>query len=34
MNMEHFKVGSDEITEGGSGGVIVQECKGRREKSA
>ena len=34
MNMEHFKVSSDEIAEGGRGGVIVHECKGRREKTA
>ncbi|HSH73020.1 MAG TPA: formylmethanofuran dehydrogenase subunit A [Methylophilaceae bacterium] len=34
MNMEHFKVADDEISEGGRGGVIVQECKGRREKTA
>lgn len=34
MNMEHFKIGADEIAEGGRGGVVVQECKGRREKSA
>jgi len=34
MNMEHFKVADDEISEGGRGGVVVQECKGRREKTA
>ena len=33
MSMENFKVSSDEIAEGGRGGVIVQACKGRREKS-
>lgn len=33
MNMEHFKVSADEIAEGGRGGVVVQECKGRREKT-
>ena len=34
MQMEHFKVSADEIAEGGRGGVVVQECKGRREKTA
>ncbi|MEO8418164.1 MAG: formylmethanofuran dehydrogenase subunit A [Methylophilaceae bacterium] len=34
MNMEHFKISSEEIAEGGRGGVVVQECKGRREKTA
>lgn len=34
MNMESFKVSADEIAEGGRGGVVVQECKGRREKTA
>ncbi len=34
MNMENFKVSADEIAEGGRGGVVVQECKGRREKTA
>jgi formylmethanofuran dehydrogenase subunit A len=34
MNMEHFKVSADEISEGGHSRVIVQECKGRREKTA
>ncbi len=33
MNMENFKVSADEIAEGGRGGVVVQECKGRREKT-
>lgn len=33
MNMENFKVSSDEIAEGGRGGVVVQACEGRREKS-
>ena len=33
MNMENFKVSNDEIAEGGRGGVIVQACEGRREKS-
>ena len=33
MSMENFKVSSDEIAEGGRGGVIVQACEGRREKS-
>ena len=33
MNMENFKVSSDEIAEGSRGGVIVQACEGRREKS-
>jgi len=33
MNMENFKVGADEIVEGGRGRVVVQECKGRREKT-
>lgn len=34
MNMENFKVADDEISEGGRGGIVVQECKGRREKTA
>jgi len=34
MNMEHFKISSEEIAEGGRGGVVVHECKGRREKTA
>ncbi len=33
MNMENFKVSNDEIAEGGRGGVVVQPCEGRREKS-
>ena len=33
MSMDNFKVSSDEIAEGGRGGVIVQACEGRREKS-
>ena len=33
MNMENFKVSSEEIAEGGHGGVVVQACEGRREKS-
>lgn len=33
MNMENFKVSNDEIAEGGRGGVVVQACEGRREKS-
>jgi formylmethanofuran dehydrogenase subunit A len=33
MNMENFKVSADEITDGGRGQVIVQECKGRRERT-
>jgi len=33
MNMENFKVSSDEIAEGGRGGVVVQACEGRRDKS-
>jgi formylmethanofuran dehydrogenase subunit A len=34
MNMENFKIADDEIAEGDRGRVVVQECKGRREKSA
>jgi formylmethanofuran dehydrogenase subunit A len=34
MKMEHMKVGSDEIEDEGRGTVLVQECKGRREKTA
>jgi formylmethanofuran dehydrogenase subunit A len=34
MKMEHMKVGSDEIEDEGRGKVLVQECKGRREKTA
>ncbi|HEY3327696.1 MAG TPA: formylmethanofuran dehydrogenase subunit A [Novimethylophilus sp.] len=34
MNMENFKVSNDEIADGGRGKLIVQECKGRREKTA
>jgi len=33
MNMENFKVSGDEIAEGGRGGVVVQACEGRRDKS-
>jgi formylmethanofuran dehydrogenase subunit A len=33
MSMKNFKVSSDEIAEGGRGGVVVQACEGRREKS-
>ena len=33
INMENFKVSDDEIAEGGRGGVVVQACEGRREKS-
>ena len=33
MSMENFKVSSDEIAEGRRGGVVVQACEGRREKS-
>ena len=33
MNMENFKVGADEIEDDGRGKVVVQECKGRREKT-
>jgi formylmethanofuran dehydrogenase subunit A len=33
MSMENFKVSSDEIAEGGRGGVLVQACEGRRDKS-
>ncbi len=33
MSMENFKVSSDEIAEGGRGGIVVQACEGRREKS-
>jgi len=31
--MENFKVSRDEIAEGGRGGIVVQACEGRREKS-
>jgi formylmethanofuran dehydrogenase subunit A len=34
MSMENFKVADDEIAEGGRGRVVVQECRGRREKTA
>ena len=34
MNMENFKVSNDEIADDGRGKLIVQECKGRREKTA
>jgi len=34
MKMEHFKVSADEIADSNCGGIIVQECKGRREKTA
>jgi formylmethanofuran dehydrogenase subunit A len=34
VNMEHMKVSSDEIEGDGRGKVLVQECKGRREKTA
>lgn len=33
MSMKNFQVSSDEIAEGGRGGVVVQACEGRREKS-
>ena len=33
MQMEHFKVNENEIADTGHGRVIVQEAKGRREKS-
>ena len=33
MSMENFKVRGDEIAEGGRGGVVVQACEGRRDKS-
>ncbi|HEY8355278.1 MAG TPA: formylmethanofuran dehydrogenase subunit A [Methylophilaceae bacterium] len=33
VSMENFKVGDDEIAEGGRGRVIVQACQGRREKA-
>jgi formylmethanofuran dehydrogenase subunit A len=33
MSMENFKVSSDEIAEGGRGGIVVHACEGRREKS-
>ena len=32
--MDHMKVSNDEIEGDGRGKVIVQECKGRREKTA
>jgi formylmethanofuran dehydrogenase subunit A len=34
INMEHMKVSNDEIEGDGRGKVVVQECKGRREKTA
>jgi formylmethanofuran dehydrogenase subunit A len=34
IKMDHLKVGNDEIEGDGRGKVIVQECKGRREKTA
>ncbi|MCB5187272.1 formylmethanofuran dehydrogenase subunit A [Methylobacillus caricis] len=34
MNMENFKVSAAELEDDGRGHVIVQECKGRREKTA
>ncbi|MEZ0233306.1 MAG: formylmethanofuran dehydrogenase subunit A [Methylophilaceae bacterium] len=33
MNMENFKVNENEIADGGRGKIIVQEAKGRREKT-
>jgi formylmethanofuran dehydrogenase subunit A len=33
LSMENFKVSGDEIAEGGRGGVVVQACEGRRDKS-
>jgi formylmethanofuran dehydrogenase subunit A len=34
IKMDHMKVSNDEIEDDGRGKVIVQECKGRREKTA
>lgn len=34
MRMENFKVDADEIAEGGRGGVVVQPCEGRRERTS
>jgi formylmethanofuran dehydrogenase subunit A len=34
IRMDHLKVGNDEIEGDGRGKVVVQECKGRREKTA
>ena len=34
IKMDHMKVSNDEIEGDGRGKVIVQECKGRREKTA
>lgn len=34
IQMEHMKVGIDEIEGDGRGKVLMQECKGRREKTA
>ncbi|SNR71058.1 formylmethanofuran dehydrogenase, subunit A /formyltransferase/hydrolase complex subunit A [Methylobacillus rhizosphaerae] len=34
MNMENYKVNANELEDDGRGKVIVQECKGRREKTA
>lgn len=34
MNMENYKVSAAELEDGGRGKVIVQEAKGRREKTA
>ncbi|MFL9610669.1 formylmethanofuran dehydrogenase subunit A [Methylobacillus sp. Pita2] len=34
MNMENYKVNAAELEDGGRGKVIVQEAKGRREKTA
>ena len=33
MDMEHFKIAASEIEDDGRGRVVVQECKGRREKT-
>ena len=34
IKMDHMKVSNDELEDGGRSKVIVQECKGRREKTA
>ncbi|MDR2220013.1 MAG: formylmethanofuran dehydrogenase subunit A [Methylobacillus sp.] len=34
IKMEHMKVSNDELEDGGRSKIIVQECKGRREKTA
>ena len=34
IKMDHMKVSNDEIEDDGRGKVIVQDCKGRREKTA